>query len=542
VSGNGYIVEPFTKDEYEVLEEYSLTHFTKIVIARSLTTGAIKYFVVEEKLTKRERELIKDLMTKLRYLVIKSEDYNIEELIKQELAKVCKDKKVRQKLLYYVKRDYLGYGPIHALILDPNLEDISCNGVEIPIYVWHRKYESIETNIIIKDLEYLKSYIRSLAAKCGKHISSAFPVLDATLPDTGYRLAATLEDVSSKGPTFTIRKFRERPFTIIELIMDGVIDPLIAAFFWVMIENKRTFMIFGATGSGKTTLLNALLTFIHPSMKICTVEETREINIPSKNWVPFITRETYSIGEKVGEVTLYDLVKVTLRYRPDYIIVGEVRGEEAYVLFQAMQSGHGGLSTIHAESLKGMMNRLLNPPMNIPPQLIPTLNFALHISRVKINGRIKRRVLSVWEIHSADSFYKLAEWDPVNDVFVHYLNKSEVLERVAEQLGQTKEELWEEVEKRAELLDYLARNKVVRYDEIVKWIYSYYRDPYSTLRSIGVHIPRVSVRALAKFSKVVTISRGVGKEIKRGGMDEEYRKALASKVRREIARRLRVEK
>lgn len=541
MSGNSYIVEPFKPEEYEILEEYRLTHFTKIIIARNLISGATKYFVIEEKLTKKEKELIREVMRRLRYLVIKSEEYDVEELIKRELAKLCKNVKVRQKLLYYIKRDYLGYGPIHALILDPNLEDISCNGVNVPIYVWHRKYESLETNIIITDLDYLKSYIRSLAAKCGKHISSAFPVLDATLPDTGYRLAATLEDVSSKGPTFTIRKFRERPFTITELIMDGVIDPLIAAFFWVMIENKRTFMIFGATGSGKTTLLNALLTFIHPSMKICTVEETREINIPSKNWVPFITKETYSIGEKVGEVTLYDLVKVTLRYRPDYIIVGEVRGEEAYVLFQAMQSGHGGVSTIHAESLKGMMNRLLNPPMNIPPQLIPTLNFALHISRVKMGERIKRRVLSVWEIHSVDSFFKLAEWDPVDDTFIHYLNKSIVLERVAEQLGQSKEELWEEVEKRAELLDYLARNKVVKYSEIVKWVYSYYRDPYGTLKSIGVHIPKVSVKTLTEFSKTLA-KVGKTEKTRKRGMSEEERKALVSKVRREIARRLRVEK
>ena len=540
MSGNGHVIEPFNEKEYEILEEYRLTEFTKIVIARNLISGATKYFVLEEKLNRKERELIKEVMNRLRYLVIKSEDYDIEKLIKRELMKVCKDKKVRQKLFYYIRRDYLGYGPIHALILDPNLEDISCNGVGVPIYVWHRKYESIETNIVIKDLEYLKSYIRSLAAKCGKHISSAFPVLDATLPDTGYRLAATLEDISSRGPTFTIRKFRERPFTITELIADGVIDPLIAAFFWVMIENKRTFMIFGATGSGKTTLLNALLTFIHPSMKICTVEETREINIPSKNWVPFVTRETYAIGERVGEVSLYDLVKVTLRYRPDYIIVGEVRGEEAYVLFQAMQSGHGGISTIHAENLESMMNRLLNPPMNIPPQLIPTLNFALHISRVKISNRVARRVLSVWEIHSVDSFYKLAEWDPVNDTFIHYLNKSEVLERVAEQLGQSKEELWEEVERRAELLDYLARNKIVEYNEIVKWVYSYYRDPHATLRSIGVHIPKISVRALTELDKVIAVSQE--EEELKGNMSEEERRALVSKVRREIARRLRVER
>ena len=465
-----------------LVEEYEVCRYARIAIMRT-PRGSYKYYLLEEELSDEELEALSRVVERLRYALAKAEGGE-EELARRMAEEEAERRGVDAgKLMYYLERDYLGYGPIHALMMDPNLEDISCNGVGVPVYVWHARYGSLETNITFTDLEWLKSYIRSLAAKCGKHISSAFPILDATLPN-GYRLAATLEDVSSRGPTFTIRKFKERPITIIEQIRDGVIDPRLAAFFWLMIENKRTFMIFGATGSGKTTLLNALLTFVPPDMKVCTVEETREINLPIKNWVPLVSRESYALGESVGSVSLYDLVKVTLRYRPDYVIVGEVRGEEAYVLFQAMQSGHGGVSTIHAETLRGMINRLLNPPMRIPPQLIPTLNFALHISRVKRGGRMLRRVLGVWEIRDVEDFEELARWDPRTDSFILRLENSKILETVAEATGLTREEALEEVERRAKLLRYLAERGIVEYDEIVKWVYEYYRDPQAVVEKI----------------------------------------------------------
>ena len=476
-----YVIEKPPKDHI-LVEEYEVSRYARVAIVRT-PRGSYKYYVLEEELSDEELEALSRVVEKLRYALAKAEGGE------EELARRMAEEEARRrgvdagKLLYYLERDYLGYGPIHALMLDPNLEDISCNGVGVPVYVWHARYGSLETNITFTDLEWLKSYIRSMAAKCGKHISSAFPILDATLPN-GYRLAATLEDVSSRGPTFTIRKFKERPITIIEQLRDNVICPELAAFFWLMIENKRTFMIFGATGSGKTTLLNALLTFLPPDMKVCTVEETREINLPIKNWVPLVSRESYALGESVGSVSLYDLVKVTLRYRPDYVIVGEVRGEEAYVLFQAMQSGHGGVSTMHAESLRGLINRLLNPPMNIPPQLIPTLNFAMHISRVRRGGRILRRVLGVWEIRDVEDFEELARWDPRTDSFVLRLERSRILETVAEANGLTKEEALEEVRRRAKLLRYLAERGIVEYDEIVKWVYEYYRDPQAVVEKI----------------------------------------------------------
>jgi len=495
-------IEPL--DEiYEVVEEYKIRgDYGKVVIAKD-PTGKFKYFVVEEPLTQEEEKILKKVMDDVRFKLLKAPEEDIVKVALDRAMEMLKENVNRDKLAYYIDRDYLGYGPVHLMILDPNLEDISCNGINTPIYVWHRKYESIESNVIIQDHEYLRSFIRSIAARCGKHISGAFPILDATLPE-GYRFTATLDEVSTKGSSFTIRKFRERPFTIVELIKDGVIDSTLAAFFWYMIENKRTFMIIGATGSGKTTLLNALLTFIHPSMKVCTVEETREITLPIKNWVPFVARKSYAIGETVGEVSLFDLVKVCLRYRPDYIIVGEVRGSEAYVLFQAMQSGHGGTSTIHAETLEGMLNRLTSAPMNIPKIMIPTLNFIVQIVRVKLGDVIVRRVKSLWEVRGVDDFKELSRWNIADDNFTHDLWSSRILATIANQHGRSLREVVEEIIRRKVLLDYLVENNIIEYDRIAAWITSYYLDPKATIEKTGKRVVVPSLLPLQTTTKPIS--------------------------------------
>jgi len=529
-------IEPL--DEiYEVVEEYKIRgDYGKVVIAKD-PTGKFKYFVVEEPLTQEEEKILKKVMDDVRFKLLKAPEEDIVKVALDRAMEMLKENVNRDKLAYYIDRDYLGYGPVHLMILDPNLEDISCNGINTPIYVWHRKYESIESNVIIQDHEYLRSFIRSIAARCGKHISGAFPILDATLPE-GYRFTATLDEVSTKGSSFTIRKFRERPFTIVELIKDGVIDSTLAAFFWYMIENKRTFMIIGATGSGKTTLLNALLTFIHPSMKVCTVEETREITLPIKNWVPFVARKSYAIGEAVGEVDLFDLVKVCLRYRPDYIVVGEVRGGEAYVLFQAMQSGHGGTSTMHAETLDGMLNRLTSPPMNIPPHMIPTLNFILHISRIRMEGVIVRRVIRVWEVRGVDDFAEIAVWDPTTDTFTHRLWDSRILTLMAEQIGISSEEALKEVMRRKTLLDYLTEHNIIDYDEIAKWIYAYYADPEGTLEKARI-LGKIEVR------KVEEVARAKPKEtqeiVSEEIIEEKIEVPEVEKVAEEIEKEEKVE-
>ncbi len=346
--------EPITilplKPTYTIIETYYVYEpFAKVnIVSIPEKGGMLGYYVEEFTLSGDEQEILEKLVDILTEELEPAE--SIEDLktyVAREVIRLAnKYRSVfkltgsrRAKILYYVERNLLGYGPIDPLMRDPNIEDISCDGAGKPIYVWHKKYESLPTNIIFNTTDHLNDFIMRLAHMAGKHVSIAFPILDAMLPEK-HRLAATFgTEVSPRGPTFTIRKFREKPLSPTELIKSGVINELFAAYIWYMVEKRRTFMIAGGTGAGKTTLLNAFSLFIRPGMKIVTVEDTPELNLPHENWVQLSTRASYALmGQTSGEITLYDLIKVSLRYRPDYIIVGEVRGEEAFVLFQAMAS------------------------------------------------------------------------------------------------------------------------------------------------------------------------------------------------------------
>ena len=346
--------EPITilplKPTYTIIETYYVYEpFAKVnIVSIPEKGGMLGYYVEEFTLTRDEQEILEKLVDILTEELEPAESIeDLKSYVAREVIRLAnKYRSVfkltgsrRAKILYYVERNLLGYGPIDPLMRDPNIEDISCDGAGKPIYVWHKKYESLPTNIIFNTNDHLNDFIMRLAHMAGKHVSIAFPVLDAMLPEK-HRLAATFgTEVSPRGPTFTIRKFREKPLSPTELIKSGVVNELFAAYIWYMVEKRRTFMIAGGTGAGKTTLLNAFSLFIRPGMKIVTVEDTPELNLPHENWVQLSTRVSYALmGQTSGEITLYDLIKVSLRYRPDYIIVGEVRGEEAFVLFQAMAS------------------------------------------------------------------------------------------------------------------------------------------------------------------------------------------------------------
>ncbi|MEM2728756.1 MAG: type II/IV secretion system ATPase subunit, partial [Candidatus Bathyarchaeia archaeon] len=297
-----------------------------------------------------------------------------------------------------------------------------------------------------------------------KHISTAFPILDAMLP-TKDRLAATFRyEVSPKGSTFCIRRFREEPFSIVDLIELGTLDEMLAAYFWLLIENRMTMMIIGGTGAGKTSTLNALASLVKPSMKIVTVEEIPELMFPHDNWVQLVSRVSYGLGvSKIGEISLFDLVKVSLRYRPDYIIVGEIRGEEAFVLFQAMATGHGGLTTLHAESLEHAIKRLTSPPMNIAESYIPLVNVAIvqervQLPRPKMGLTFGRRIREVYEVIDYGKYESIASWNPITDTFAHNFRRSEMLKKIAMKYGIGMESVLEELTRRALLLhDLLTR-------------------------------------------------------------------------------------
>ncbi|MCX8180860.1 MAG: type II/IV secretion system ATPase subunit [Thermofilaceae archaeon] len=486
------------KETYKPVEEYWVVEpFAKVNIVEIPELGGQRAYYVEEETLKDDERRAVDKLIDILSIELEppaSFDVDLKQHILNEARRLAEKYRsaVRaprdswEKILYYVERDLIGYGPIEVMMRDYKLEDISCDGVDKPIHVWHRDYESIPTNVVFKDRDALREFIVKLAHMSGRHISAAFPIVDAMLPGR-HRLAATYgEEVSPKGSTFTIRKFRERPFSIIELIESGNIDSWTAAYLWMVIENKMTVMVIGATAAGKTTFLNAITNFFKPGFKVVTIEETPELNLPHENWVQLTSRESYGLGAaKVGEITLYDLVRLSLRYRPDYIIVGEVRGAEAFVLFQAMATGHGGMSTMHADSLWAAIRRLTSPPMNVAPAYIPALNVATYVERTLLpNGKVGRRLRNLWEVEDHEKYREIVRWDPVSDK--HAIVGSSVhLATIASRTGKSVEEIMEEIERRRTVLEWLRLKGVRDTSEVFIWINRYYvnpRDVYETAR------------------------------------------------------------
>ncbi|MCS7118396.1 MAG: type II/IV secretion system ATPase subunit [Thaumarchaeota archaeon] len=505
----GIEVQPVPMD-YDVLSRYSIREgYAEVVIASP--PGRVvepKYYCVEVPLEPKEKEVVekvKDILTKELDFPKYGELEEVRRAVLEAAGKVLKkygkglgigegSPELMGKFQYYVERDMMGFGPLDIVFEDHRIEDISCNGVNVPVYVYHRDFESIPTNIVFTERSALDNYIIHLVHKANKHISSAFPIVDAMIYGK-HRLAATFrEEVSPRGSTFTVRKFRERPFTIIELLQSNVISSQLAAYMWLMLENKASVMILGATGSGKTTVLNAFTTFIKPLYKIVTCEETPEINIPRDNWVRFVTRESYGLGSSDrGRITLYDLVRTSLRYRPDYLIVGEVRGEEAYVLFQAMATGHGGLSTMHAESLDTAVKRLTSPPMNIAPSFIPLMNCVIYVERVIVKYLEQfnvpaRRVRYVWEVVDFDNYQMIGEWDHRTDGFRTYLRESALLKRLSTRLAKTVDELLTEIEKRRLILDWMVKKNISKPEDVNRVVLQFYERPDSVLATASAEL------------------------------------------------------
>jgi flagellar protein FlaI len=380
---------------------------------------------------------------------------------------------------------------------DDNIEDVSCDGVGSPVFVWHRKYESIPSNISFPTAEELENFIFRIAYLCGRHISIAQPLLDGTLPD-GSRAQVTYgTEVTPKGSTFTIRKFKRNPLTITDLIIYKALSTEIAAYYWFLIENRHSVLIGGDIGGGKTTMLNAMSLFIRPTLKIVSIEDTQEIRLPHKNWEMMVTRQGLgtgagAVGETgLGSISMFDLLRAALRQRPDFIIVGEIRGEEAYALFQAMATGHLGLTTIHAEHVQGVLHRLTTKPMNIPHTQVENLNAISIVRRLVVNNVSMRRTISVsemlgWDRNTNDfKIHDVFKWDAEKDVY-NYLGVSPLLEKIAETFGWSKDEIDNELKKRKTILDYMVRKHVRSYEDVSKLVLDYFSDPERVYRRARV--------------------------------------------------------
>ncbi len=344
----------------------------------------------------------------------------------------------------------------------------------------------MRANITLSN-EELNSLVVKISQRIGKNVSSAYPILEGLLPE-GLRVELGLRDVSPYGPIITIRKFKTNPITIVDLIMDGVISAEAMATLWFMLENGISMVIIGPTGAGKTTLLNALLFLIRPEARIVTIEDTREINIPPhEQWVPLVVRESETTG--VQSIVAYDLVKVSMRIRPDYLVVGELRGgEEAYVFFQGLASGHTGLATIHASSLSAAVRRLLSKPMSVPPALIPPLaNVFILINRVKVGGRIVRRVMDISELldvtRSGLRFNTLFRWSKDRDELVRLSDSTLIADLV--RMGRvSQEEVDRELKRRVEIMVTMAKYGFRSPDAVFRVTRNYYVDPERTYRTL----------------------------------------------------------
>lgn len=466
-------------------------------------SGKLKYVIAEPTLDEIGvqilNEIKKSLIDRMDIpLSVLKDDSMMREYLNDQIMNVFKKYKKnvaeesKGKYVYYLMRDFLGYGKIDIIMKDPKIEDISCNGVNTPIYVYHQNYESLPTNIIYETEEELNAIITRLAYKTKQQISIAHPILDGTLPE-GYRAHITLDEVSKRGDTFTIRKFSENPLTIIDLINVGTISIKIAAYLWILVENLRSIMICGATASGKTALLNSICMFINPEMKVVTIEEVRELRL-HENWIPMVTRSSFQPG--VEEITTFDLLKSALRQRPDIIIVGEVRGEEVYVLFQSIAVGHGGLCTIHADSIKSVIKRLMSRPMNVPEMMLPLMNVLIQLKRVKVDNTIVRRVVNIDELTGlpimpaarANEIVEITnrfEWNSEDDTFSEnpideadiLLNQGRDIFSLISKMNHIPfDKIIEEQKRREIILGWMVENQISDHDEIIKIIRNYYHN------------------------------------------------------------------
>ncbi|MBW3022783.1 type II/IV secretion system ATPase subunit [Candidatus Woesearchaeota archaeon] len=426
-------------------------------------------------------------------LLIKYLEQNVKSILTELGTKVSKE--TYDKLLYYVVRDSIGLNQIEPLMRDYYIEDIECNGDQYPLYIVHRKFANIRTNVIFTQREELVNFVEKLSQKAGRYVSYARPLLDGALPD-GSRVNATYtEDVTTRGPTFTIRKFTRDPWSPLHLVKFKTVNEEILAFIWLAIESRANIMFIGETAAGKTTFMNAISQFIPPEARICSIEDTRELNLVHINWLPSVTRAGFGIptilGTQYGEITLFDLLKETFRQAPDYVILGETRGEETYVLFQGMASGHPSFATFHAASVETMVRRFETPPINLPASLVASLDIVLVITHIKTPEKSYRRMKEFVEIIDVPpeigrvNSNTLFKWDAIKDIFA-YSGKSVMLKKISSRTGVSERDLLIEVDKRARLLRKMLESNIIEFNEVAKVINAYYKDKESVLRHFGI--------------------------------------------------------
>ncbi|ACV12975.1 type II secretion system protein E [Halorhabdus utahensis DSM 12940] len=450
-----------------------------------------RYHVVEPGLDDFERDLLdrlfEDVRDPLLYRADVDEDPEGALLaeLRDRLEEYGVDVRIEtvHRLFYYLFREFQGYGKIDPLMHDPAIEDISCDGASLPIFVYHDAYTDVETNITYDESE-LENLVVQLAQRSGRHISVADPVVSTTLPD-GSRIELALgTEVTPRGSAFTIRKYAEDPFTPIDLLKYGTFNREMLAYLWLAIEHNKSLLFAGGTAAGKTTSMNAVSMFIPPRAKVLTIEDTRELSLYHDNWLSSVTRERFD----EDDISMYDLLRSALRHRPEYIVVGEVRGEEAITLFQAMNTGHTTFSTMHADSVQTVINRLENEPINVPRPMVQSLDIlAVQVLTRQGDERV-RRAKTLAEIEGIDQrtgeldYANAYEWQPTADGYAE--RDSSLLEDIREERGWSQAELLRELEDRERFLAYLLEEDVTDYRRFTSFVNRYYADKDAVLSTI----------------------------------------------------------
>lgn len=394
------------------------------------------------------------------------------------------------RLSHKLLRDLIGYGKIDPLIHDDDLEEIMIIGIEKPVFVYHRKYGMMKTNIQFHDERELIDLIDSIARQINRRIDQESPILDGRLLD-GSRINATIPPISADGPSLTIRKFKKDPLTIIDLINSKTLSIELAAFFWLCIDGlgikSANAIISGGTSSGKTTTLNALSAFINPKERIITIEDTLELQIPHEHVIRMETRPANV--ENKGELTMNDLVKNSLRQRPDRIIVGEVRAEEAITLFTALNTGHSGFGTLHSNDARETITRLTNEPMSVPEIMIQAIDFIIMQNRIYTPSGVSfRRISEVAEVVGMEEgivqLNKIFEWNPETDTVDNVGVSSKTLSQIANLSGKSLNELYGEINNRQTVLQHMVNFNIRSVSEVNSVLELYYKDPEKVLNRI----------------------------------------------------------
>ncbi|MFD1587606.1 type II/IV secretion system ATPase subunit [Halorientalis brevis] len=477
---------------YEEIDRYWLNApFSFVSINYDHDDDKHLYHVVEPDLDDLEVELLDRLFDDIREPLLYRDEVAddpegaLRDELKLRLEEYGVDVGIETfyRLYYYLHRRFHGYGKLDPIMHDPHVEDISCDGPGLPIFVYHDDYTDVETNVSYGDQE-LNNFVIQLAQRSGRHVSVSDPVVSTTLPD-GSRIELALgEEVTPRGSAFTIRMYADEPFTPIDLLEYGTANLDMLAFLWLCIENNKSLLFAGGTAAGKTTSMNAVSMFIPPRSKVLTIEDTRELSLYHDNWLSSVTRERLDDDD----ITMYDLLRSALRHRPEYIVVGEVRGEEAITLFQAMNTGHTTFSTMHADSVQTVINRLENEPINVPRPMVQSLDVLCVQVLTRTQGERVRRMRTLAEIEGIDQrtgeldYSNTYNWNATADTFSE--TGSALLDDIRDERGWTQSELLQEVKNRKRFLRYLQDEDVNDYRRFTAMVNKYYAEPEEVMDRI----------------------------------------------------------